>query len=72
MFVDLQKSIERRMAAAEEQITSAQAEAVRDVRDQAINIAVAAAREVLAKQMTAASANALINDSIKQVDAKLH
>ena len=52
--------------------TSAQAEAVRDVRDQAINIAVAAAREVLAKQMTAASANALINDSIKQVDAKLH
>lgn len=70
--VDLQKSIERRMAAAEEQITSAQAEAVRDVRDQAINIAVAAAREVLAKQMTAASANALINDSIKQVDAKLH
>ena len=63
---------EAEQAADEEQITSAQAEAVRDVRDQAINIAVAAAREVLAKQMTAASANALINDSIKQVDAKLH
>ena len=69
---DLAKSLERRIAAAEDQIGSAQAAAVKEVRDQAITIAVAAAREVIAKQMTAAEGNALIDDAIKQVDAKLH
>ena len=69
---DLAKSVERRMAAAEEQIGSARAAAVKEVRDQAIAIAVSAAREVIAKQMTAADGNKLIEDGIAQVDAKLH
>lgn len=69
---DLQKSIARRLAAAEDQIASAQAAAVRDVRDRAIAIAVAASAEVLAKQMTAAQANSLIDGAIAEVDAKLH
>ncbi|MFK7751497.1 MAG: F0F1 ATP synthase subunit B [Sedimentitalea sp.] len=69
---DLEKSIARRLAAAEDQIDSAQAAAVKDVRDQAIVIAVAAARDVIAKQMTAADANSLIDDAIAQVDTKLH
>ncbi|MEM6305277.1 MAG: F0F1 ATP synthase subunit B [Pseudomonadota bacterium] len=70
--VDLAKSLERRMAAAEEQIASAEAGAVKEVRDQAVAIAVAAARDVIAKQMTAADSNKLIDDAIAQVDAKLH
>ena len=70
--LDLEASIKRRLAAAEEQIASAQAGAVKEVRDRAITIAIAAAKEVLAKQMTAAEANKLIDASIKQVDAKLH
>ena len=69
---DLQKSIARRLAGAEDQIASAQSAAIKDVRDQAITIAVAAAKEVMAKQMTADAANKLIEESIKQVDAKLH
>ena len=69
---DLQKSIARRLAAAEDQIASAEAGAVKEVRDQAIAIAVAAAKEVLAKQMTADAANKLIDESIKEVDTKLH
>ena len=69
---DLKTSIARRLAAAEEQIASAEASAVKEVRDQAIAVAVAAAREVIAKQMTAEQANALIDDSIATVDAKLH
>lgn len=69
---DLKKSIERRMAAAEDQIASAQAAAVKEVRDTAAVVAVQAARDVIAKQMTDADANALIDDAIKQVDAKLH
>ncbi len=70
--VDLGKSLERRMAAAEDQIASAQSAAVKAVRDQAVTVAVAAARDVIAKQMSAADGNALIDDAIKQVDAKLH
>ncbi|SFT14062.1 ATP synthase F0 subcomplex B subunit [Sulfitobacter marinus] len=69
---DLEKSIERRLAAAEEQIGSAQAAAVKEVRDQAIVIAVAAAKEVIAKKMTAAEGNALIASAIADVDSKLH
>ncbi len=69
---DLAKSLERRIAAAEEQIDSAQAAAIRDVRDQSITIAIAAARDVIAKQMTAADANNLIDESIAVVEAKLH
>ena len=45
---------------------------MKEVRDQAITIAVAAAQEVMAKQMTAADADKLIDDAIAQVDTKLH
>jgi F-type H+-transporting ATPase subunit b len=70
--VDLAKSLERRMAAATDQIASAEGAAIKAVRDQAVTIAIAAARDVIAKQMTAAEGNTLIDDAIAQVDAKLH
>ncbi|MEW9918394.1 F0F1 ATP synthase subunit B [Marimonas sp. MJW-29] len=70
--IDLEKSVARRLAAAEDQIGSAEAAAIKEVRDQAAMIAVAAAREVIAKQMTAADSNKLIDDAIAQVDTKLH
>ncbi len=70
--VDLEKSVARRLAAAEDQISSAQAAAVKEVRDQAAMIAIAAARDVIAKQMTAADGSKLIDDAITLVDAKLH
>ncbi|WP_299968096.1 F0F1 ATP synthase subunit B [uncultured Roseobacter sp.] len=69
---DLAKSLERRMAAAEEQIENAQAAAIKEVRDQSISVAMAVAREAIAKQMTASQADALIDASIEQVDTKLH
>jgi F-type H+-transporting ATPase subunit b len=70
--LDLEKSVERRMAAAQDQIKSAENSAVKAVRDQAVNIAIAAARDVLAKQMTAADGSSLIDDAIVQVETKLH
>lgn len=70
--VDLAASVKRRMAAAEDQIASAEAAAVKEVRDQAAMVAVAAARDVIAAQMTATDGNKLIDDAIAQVDAKLH
>lgn len=69
---DLKVSIARRLKAAEDQIASAEASAVKEVRDKAVTIAVAAAREVIAKQMTATDGNKLIDDAINQVEAKLH
>ncbi len=69
---DLKASIARRLAAADEQIASAQASAVKEVRDSAIAVAVAAAEDVIAKKLTAADGNALIEDAIKDVAAKLH
>ncbi|MBS0125799.1 F0F1 ATP synthase subunit B [Thetidibacter halocola] len=69
---EMEKSLARRLAAAESQIASAEAKAIKDVRDRAAMVAVAAAREVIAKQMTATDANKLIDASIDEVGAKLH
>ena len=69
---EIKASIARRMQAAEEQIASAEARAIRDVPYQAVVVAVAAARDVIAKQMTAADGNALIDAAIADVEAKLH
>ena len=69
---DIVTSVARRLVAAEEQIASAEAAAVKEVRDQAIVVAVGAARDIIASQMTAADGNSLINDAIAQVGAKLH
>ena len=68
---DLKTSIARRLAAAEDQLASAQASAIKEVRDRAAAIAVAAAREVVADQMTAKDASAMIDASIKQVGERL-
>ena len=69
---DIAKSITRRLAGAEDQIASAQAAAIKDVRDQAILVAVAAAKDVIASQMDAKSAGASIDASIAIVGEKLH
>jgi len=69
---DLKTSIARRLAAAEDQIASAQAAAVKEVRDTAATIAVDVASEVIAKKMTAKDAGGLIDAAIKDVSDKLH
>lgn len=68
----LAASLERRLAAADDQIASAEAAAVREVRDRAIQVAVAAAGDAIAGAMTAEQANARIEAAIRDVDAKLH
>jgi F-type H+-transporting ATPase subunit b len=69
---DLKTSIARRLAAAEDQIASAEAGAIRQVRETAVSVAIAAAGDVLAKQMTADAAAGSIDAAIAQVEAKLH
>lgn len=69
---DLEKSITRRIAAAEDQIASAVKAAEIAVRNQAINVSVAAAGDILSAQMKAEGAAASIDAAIAQVAAKLH
>lgn len=69
---DLARSVERRLAAAQDQIASAEKAAIKEVRDQAVLVAIAASRDIIGKQMTATEGNKLIDDGIAQVDAKLH
>ncbi|MEM1352111.1 MAG: F0F1 ATP synthase subunit B [Pseudomonadota bacterium] len=69
---DLQVSLARRIKAAEDQIANAQAAAIKEVRDQSVTIAVAVARDVMAKQMTADAGNALIDSAIAEVETRLH
>ncbi len=69
---DLKETIARRLVAAEDQIKSAQEAAVREVKDKAVAVAVAAASDVINKGMAAKDANALIDAAIKDVGAKLH
>jgi len=69
---DLKVSIARRIKAAEDQIASAEASAVREVRDRAIVVAVATAKQVVAEKITAAQGNKLIDAAIAQVEDKLH
>lgn len=69
---EIAASIARRLASAEEQLESARAAAVKDVQNRAVTVAVAAAKDVIAKQMDATRANALIDESIATVKAKMH
>lgn len=69
---DIEASIERRLQAATDKIASAEAGALKEVRDRATEIAIAAASEVIAKQMGAAERDRLVDEAIATVDAKLH
>ena len=69
---DLDRSVERRLAAAKDQIAQAEDEAKRRVRNEAVEVAVAAARKVLAEQMDPARQATLVDQSIETVGRKLH
>lgn len=69
---ELKRSIERRLATATDRITSAEQDAVRAVREQAIQVAVAAAGDLLARQMTPDTAAQTIDASIAEVGKRLH
>lgn len=69
---DLKDSIARRLQSADAQIASAEQAAVKEVRDTAISVAIAAAREVIAKSMTAKDSGALIDTAISDLGRKLN
>ncbi|MEM9048262.1 MAG: ATP F0F1 synthase subunit B [Pseudomonadota bacterium] len=68
---ELERTVARRLRAAEDQIASAEAAAIRQVRNQAIAVAIAAATEVMRARMTEAQAEGLIDGAIKDTTARL-
>ena len=69
---DLETSIQRRLKAAEEQIASAENDAVRAVRDSAVATAVSAASTVLRQQGVVSDRSAGIDAAINEVAQRLH
>ncbi|GLS81929.1 F0F1 ATP synthase subunit B [Paracoccus marinus] len=69
---DLEDSIQRRLKAAEDQIASAESDAVRAVRDRAVQVAIAAASEVLAAQSGASDRSAGIDRAIDNLSHQLN
>lgn len=70
--VALEESIRRREQQAMERIANAEAEALRQVRNQAVDIAIAAAGRLLQDNLPAAKADALVDQTIQDLPAKLH
>jgi F-type H+-transporting ATPase subunit b len=69
---DIRASMERRLAKATEQIEAAEQAAIRQVRDRAVVVAVAAAGDVIRNSMKASDVKQTIDASIREVGAKLH
>ncbi|MEM9044431.1 MAG: ATP F0F1 synthase subunit B [Pseudomonadota bacterium] len=69
---DIAASVELRVKRAQDQIESAEASAVKEVKDRAVQIAVAAAAEVLQKNLSADKATGLIDVSIEEVGKRLN
>lgn len=69
---DLDVAIARRLKSAEDQIASAEADAVRAVRDEAIKVAVAASQDAIAEGLSRAGRSKLIDDGIEATAARLN
>jgi F-type H+-transporting ATPase subunit b len=69
---DIRDAIDRRLRAADEQIAMAEASAIKEVRNRAVQVAVAAAAEVMQARLPDDKADALIADSIGSVGQRLN
>ena len=68
---DIERSQKRRIAAAKEQIVSVEAGVVKEIRDRAVDVAMAAASEVIARRIAAADRDRMTDDSVSTVETRL-
>jgi F-type H+-transporting ATPase subunit b len=61
----LKEHVERRIKRAEEKIARAEMEAVRDLRNHAVDLAIAAAQKLITAKLTPDRANKVVSESIK-------
>jgi F-type H+-transporting ATPase subunit b len=69
---DLERSLQRREQLAMDRIAQAEAAAVDEVRNVAIDVALEATRRVLSENLPEDKADALVDDAIKGIPGKLH
>jgi F-type H+-transporting ATPase subunit b len=69
---NLAVSLKRREQAAVEKIAQAEAKAILEVRNQAVEIAMAATNRLLVESVDEAKASVLIQDAIGDLKDKLH
>ena len=69
---DLAASLERRQKQAVEKIALAETKAVAEVRNQAVDVAMAAVRRILADDLTAARKSTLIDAAIDDLSKRLN
>jgi F-type H+-transporting ATPase subunit b len=60
-----EEHVERRIKRAEEKIARAEMEAVRDLRNHAVDLAIAAAQKLITAKLTPDRANKVVSESIK-------
>ncbi len=70
--IALEELISRRAAMAEAKIARAEAQAIQDVRDAAVDLAAATAERLLAEEVSGPKADALVQSSIAELKGKLH
>ncbi|HYD99628.1 MAG TPA: F0F1 ATP synthase subunit B [Alphaproteobacteria bacterium] len=68
----LEQSLQRRETQAMDKIAQAEAQAMQEVRDRAVEIAISATRRLLAEQVQGASASRLVDQAIAELPTKLH
>ena len=69
---DLEAALKRRQALALEKIALAEAQALAEVRNTAVDVAVAAVRRIMAEDLDAARKGKLIDDAIAELPQRLH
>jgi F-type H+-transporting ATPase subunit b len=69
---EIKRSVARRLQTATEQIAAAEQAAIREIKDRAVTVAVAAASDVIRARIGAADADRLIDAAIAEVGDKLH
>jgi len=68
----LTESLERRLKLAEEKIARAEEQAIKDIRSKAVDVAVATAEQLIARELKGKSAESLVDKSIRDVSTKLN
>ena len=69
---DLEAALERRIKLAEEKIARAEAQAVAEVRDLAVDVAIQAAHQLIADNLDETKTTTLVDEAIADLDKKLH
>ena len=68
----LERTLERRKALAQEKIAQAEADALREVRNAAVDVAIAATARVIGERLGTDRASVLIDDAVRDLPKHLN